>query len=115
MKRMLKLVILNMIFVFAMGTYQLAYEGDRLVDIPVPPNSSGYADFTSEEGEQQAKEYEQNKVGNQEKNISENYIEKEDKQSKTINRNLVIIVVIIIIVGAGVGINKIYHKKSKKS
>ncbi len=115
MKRMLKLVILNMIFVFAMGTYQLAYEEDRLVDIPVPPNSSGYADFTSEEGEEQAKQYEQNKVENQEKNITENYIGKEDKQSKTINKNLVIIVVIIIIVGAGVGINKIYHKKSKKS
>ena len=115
MKKIIKLIIMNVIFVWAMGGCQFAYESDRLVDIPVPPNSSGYADFTSEEGEEQAKQYEQNKVENQEKNITENYIGKEDKQSKTINKNLVIIVVIIIIVGAGVGINKIYHKKSKKS
>ena len=34
---------------------------ERLVDIPVPPNSSGYADFTEEEAAEQAKRYEESK------------------------------------------------------
>lgn len=59
-KKILKLIIMNVAFVMVMGTSNFAYE-ERLVDIPVPPNSSGYADFTSEEAEQRAKEYEQNK------------------------------------------------------
>ena len=36
-------------------------ETGRLVDIPVPPNSSGYADFTEEEAAERAKEYEESK------------------------------------------------------
>lgn len=36
-------------------------ESDRLVDIPVPPNSSGYADFTEEEAAEQEREYEESK------------------------------------------------------
>lgn len=201
MKRIVKLLIMNVIFVFIMGTYQLAYEGDRLVDIPVPPNSSGYADFTSEEGEQKAKEYEQNKDKNQDRaeshigKSSDNYlknlkiegyslepqfnshvynyklyienrtkklnlnimaevsnekakiegagnieikpeqdlininviaedgnlkvytirIEKGKNRQKEINDSIIVILGIIIIVVSGVGINKIYRKKSKKS
>lgn len=34
---------------------------ERLVDIPVPPNSSGYADFTEEEAAEQEKIYEETK------------------------------------------------------
>ena len=36
-------------------------ETGRLVDIPVPPNSSGYADFTEEEAAEKNKEYEESK------------------------------------------------------
>lgn len=36
-------------------------ESDRLVDIPVPPNSSGYADFTEEEAAEEEKAYEESK------------------------------------------------------
>ena len=36
-------------------------ETDRLVDIPVPPNSSGYADFTEEEAAERARAYEESK------------------------------------------------------
>ena len=36
-------------------------ESDRLVDIPVPPNSTGYADFTEEEAAERAREYEESK------------------------------------------------------
>ena len=51
------ILIINLIFfiniVFA--------ESDRIVDIPVPPDSSGYTDFTEEEAKQKAEEYEKNK------------------------------------------------------
>ncbi len=36
-------------------------ETGRLVDIPVPPNSSGYADFTEEEAAEEAREYEESR------------------------------------------------------
>ena len=36
-------------------------ETGRLVDIPVPPNSAGYADFTEEEAAERAREYEESK------------------------------------------------------
>lgn len=36
-------------------------ESDRLVDIPVPPNSAGYADFTEEEAVERVKAYEKSK------------------------------------------------------
>ncbi len=36
-------------------------ETPRLVDIPVPPNSTGYADFTEEEAAERAREYEESK------------------------------------------------------
>lgn len=36
-------------------------ETPRLVDIPVPPNSAGYADFTEEEAAEIEKEYEESK------------------------------------------------------
>lgn len=114
MKKAIKLIIMNVIFVWAMGGCQLAYESDRLVDIPVPPNSSGYADFTSEEGEQKAKEYEQNKEKNQETKQETTEKEKDEKQAKERNTGIIISVGAIIILGAGVGIYKISQKKSKK-
>lgn len=36
-------------------------ETPRLVDIPVPPNSTGYADFTEEEAAERARKYEESK------------------------------------------------------
>ena len=114
---MLKLILLNMIFVLAMGTYQLAYEGDRLVDIPVPPNSSGHADFTSEEGEQQAKEYEENKEKNsvEKQEEIENDIEKKEEKQQARNKVAIAgIVGVLLIFGVSMGV-KIYRKKSKKS
>lgn len=36
-------------------------ETPRLVDIPVPPNSTGYADFTEEEAAERTREYEESK------------------------------------------------------
>ena len=98
-----------MIFVLAMGTYQLAYEGDRLVDIPVPPNSSGHADFTSE--------YEENKEKNlvEKQEEIENDIEKKEEKQQVRNKVAIAgIVGVLLIFGVSMGV-KIYRKKSKKS
>lgn len=50
------------ILVFIMCIANLAFaETGRLVDIPVPPNSAGYADCTEEEAAERANEYEESK------------------------------------------------------
>ncbi len=51
------ILIINLIFF----TNIVFAESDRIVDIPVPPDSSGYTDFTEEEAKQKAEEYEKNK------------------------------------------------------
>lgn len=48
------------LFVICFMNISLAETG-RLVDIPVPPNSAGYADFTEEEAAEKAEEYEDSK------------------------------------------------------
>ena len=48
------------LFILFFSSITLA-ETDRLVDIPVPPNSSGYADFTEEEAAERARAYEESK------------------------------------------------------
>lgn len=78
MKRILKIILVNATFIilFICTRNNIAYGAGRLVDIPIPPNSWGYADFTSEEGEQQEKEYKEQ----QEKNAitAEEFIGKSD-------------------------------------
>ncbi len=58
----LKISIFLIVFLFILffSSITLA-ETDRLVDIPVPPNSSGYADFTEEEAAERARAYEESK------------------------------------------------------
>lgn len=73
MKYLIKLIIINIIFILLIGGYNLVYAVDRFVDIPVPPNSSGKADFRSEGGEKEAEQYEKNEITN---NTIEEYIEK---------------------------------------
>lgn len=60
MKKILKLIGVSITFIFIFGINNLGYATERLVDIPVPPDSSGYADVTSEEAEQKEKEYKEN-------------------------------------------------------
>jgi len=58
----LKLTTFIAILVCIMSFVSLSFaETPRLVDIPVPPNSAGYADFTEEEAEEREKEYEESK------------------------------------------------------
>ena len=54
----IKTFTIIMLIILSFTTISFA---ERLVDIPVPPNSSGYADFTEEEAAEQAKRYEESK------------------------------------------------------
>lgn len=54
----LKTFVIIMMIILSFTTISFA---ERLVDIPVPPNSSGYADFTEEEAAEQEKVYEESK------------------------------------------------------
>lgn len=54
----IKTFTIIMLIILSFTTISFA---ERLVDIPVPPNSSGYADFTEEEAAEQAKRYEKSK------------------------------------------------------
>ena len=68
MKKVLKIIILvSVIMVMcSMSNFTYATEEDgRFVDIPVPPSSSGRADFTSEEADEQSKTYEESKNDSQ--------------------------------------------------
>ena len=57
-----KLYSLFVIVIGILSVMSLSFaESDRLVHIPVPPNSTGYADFTEEEAVERAREYEESK------------------------------------------------------
>lgn len=57
-----KLYSLFVIVIGILSVMSLSFaESDRLVDIPVPPNSTGHADFTEEEAAERAREYEESK------------------------------------------------------
>ena len=71
-----KILIIGIIFLLVVGIYSIVYSADKFVDIPVPPNSAGKADFTSEEGEEEAKKYEENKI------------KEEQSSSNTIQENI---------------------------
>lgn len=56
-----KITIFITILICVMSFTSIVFaETGRLVDIPVPPNSTGYADFTEEEAAEREKEYEEN-------------------------------------------------------
>ena len=68
MKKVLKIIILVSVImvICSMSNFTYATEEDgRFVDIPVPPSSSGRADFTSEEADEQSKTYEESKNDSQ--------------------------------------------------
>ena len=62
MKKILKIIIITLVVMLALTCYTISNAVERLVDIPVPPNSGGKADFTSEEGQKEAQQYEENKI-----------------------------------------------------
>jgi len=58
MKKILS--IMGIIIVFVLGIYTNVFATGRLVDIPVPPDNHGMADFTEEEAAELEKQYEEN-------------------------------------------------------
>ena len=86
MKKNFKKILLYIIIISTCSICNFTYateDDGRFVDIPVPPSSTGRTDFTSEEAEEQTKEYEQNENNNQSKDEgTENlYNEKENKDT----------------------------------
>ena len=62
MKKFLKIILINIILVVVCsicGSTHAVEDNDRLVDIPVPPASSGRAGITSEEANEIEKKYEE--------------------------------------------------------
>ena len=58
----IRICILSVLLVLIIGSFNIALaETGRLVDIPVPPEISGYTDFTVEEAKEKAEEFEKNK------------------------------------------------------
>lgn len=82
-----KILIFGIIFLLVVGIYSIVYSTDKFVDIPVPPNSAGKADFTSEEGEEEAKKYEENKI-KEEQNLSNTIQEKVEKSGNNYLKSL---------------------------
>ena len=93
MKKYLTILLISMLLIFNIYNFTYATEEDgRFVDIPVPPASSGRTDFTSEEGQEQAKEYEEAKNTEQTNSevLEENFIlykGTEEIVGNTINEN----------------------------
>lgn len=69
---LISILLIISIYCFSYATE----EGGRFVDIPVPPASSGRTDFTSEQAEEQTKQYEekQNIIQTNSTTIGEDYI-----------------------------------------
>lgn len=61
MKNKIKKYILSLVLLIIVNMSTNVFATGRLVDIPVPPNSTGYADFTEEEAAEREKQYEESK------------------------------------------------------
>ncbi len=64
MKRVVKLIYIFMLLIvisFFIKT-PITFGVERFVDIPVPPNSSGYADFSPEDGEKKEKQIQEQQL-----------------------------------------------------
>ena len=64
MKKIIYIVLEVVIFMFILSLNELVYGVGRIVDIPIPPDSSGYTDFSSEDGEKLAEEYKEEQEKN---------------------------------------------------
>lgn len=64
MKKIVRILFEVVIIMFILSLNELVYGVGRIVDIPVPPDSSGYTDFSSEDGEKLAEEYKEEQEKN---------------------------------------------------
>ncbi len=88
MKNILRLITITLGAMLIITYTVTSYAVDRFVDIPVPPNSAGKADFTSEEGEKEAEQYEENKIKEEEQNINNANKTEQEKIEKSGNNYL---------------------------
>lgn len=92
MKKFLKIILINIILVVVCsicGSTHAVEDNDRLVDIPVPPASSGRAGITSEEANEIEKKYEE-KNKNDENNsetLGQDYILHKENNIQKIENN----------------------------
>ena len=75
MKKILS--IMGIIIVFVLGIYTNVFATGRLVDIPVPPDNHGMADFTEEKAAELDRQYKENanNTAVQENSATENEVE----------------------------------------
>lgn len=73
-----KLIISFIMILFIISIYKFSYatDSDRLVDIPVPDNSTGFADSTLEEKNRQIREYEEKQEKQEQKEVKERKMKK---------------------------------------
>ena len=64
MKKIIYILLEVVIFMFILSLNKFVYGVGRIVDIPIPPDSSGYTDFSSEDGEKLAEEYKEEQEKN---------------------------------------------------
>ena len=92
MKKIFRLIFISIIILLAFSIYNFVYaneEDGRLVDIPVPPASSGHADVTSEESEQQTEDYEkQQKNNTNEFNYNEDIEAEQKRENESSEKNI---------------------------
>lgn len=69
--------VIGIIVVFVLGIYTNVFATGRLVDIPVPPDNHGMADFTEEEAAELDRQYKENanNTAVQENSATENEVE----------------------------------------
>ena len=64
------------LFIISIYKFSYATDSDRLVDIPVPDNSTGFADSTLEEKNRQIREYEEKQEKQEQKEVKERKMKK---------------------------------------
>lgn len=92
MKKILGIILINIILVVVCSIYGFTYaveDDDRLVDIPVPPASSGRAGITSEEANKIEKEYEEKNKNTQtnSETLGQDYILYKENNTQKIQNN----------------------------
>lgn len=92
MKKILGIILINIILVVVCSICGFTYaveDDDRLVDIPVPPASSGRAGITSEEANKIEKEYEEKNKNTQtnSETLGQDYILYKENNTQKIQNN----------------------------
>lgn len=89
MKKIFCISIISIIILTVCSFYSKVSATERLVDIPVPPDNHGMADFTENEAAEIQNEYEQSK---------NNTVDLQNNEQGTQKNNYFLVIAIIIII-----------------